>query len=325
MKTLNSAVGRLGLNTRVDQETVQNLLNRVAVVDGGPVPPLTAAARDRVVSAPLQAAIEHFQQHNVDQRFRDGRIDPGGQTLRLLNVLAGEGPFKPHLGQGRPVGVVDFDQPTQRAIDVRAGLVPLKQPTPNSCWATAATMMWKLRHPGQIADSLPVKQQLTDYLGRTRDRLWMDLFNEDQGLPQSHMIPFFCHEMGLQPLDASLHLRVAMGSAGGAYFWVPLLRLTHRPWLINTGRVSRWNGVPSAHMVVLIGASLDGDVPDEFAPSRSGSSLGVVSVFDPYIGRERRLSGHDIDFLLGPLTQPILGNAPPPLDLALRVRCLSWP
>lgn len=35
MKTLQSAVGRQGLNARTDQETVQTLLNRVAVADGG--------------------------------------------------------------------------------------------------------------------------------------------------------------------------------------------------------------------------------------------------------------------------------------------------
>lgn len=322
MKTLNSAVGRQGLNARADQETVQSLLNRVAVADGGPAPPLTAAVRDRAISAPLQAAIERFQQHNVDQRFRDGRIDPGGQTLRMLNVLAGEGPIKPHLGQGRPVGVVDFDQPTQRAIDVRAGLVPLKQPTPNGCWATAATMMWKLRHPGQIASTLPVRQQITDCLGRTRDRMWMDLFNDDQGLPQSHIVPFFCHEMGMRPLDSALHMRVATGSAGGAYFWVALLRLTHRPWLLNTGRMG--SDGPSAHMVVLVGASLDADLPNEFAPPRKGPSLGAVSVFDPKLGRERRLSGHDIDFLLGQLA-PAPGADPLPPELASRIRCLSWP
>ena len=322
MKTLNSAVGRQGLNARADQQTIQTLLNRVPVADGGPAPLLTAEIRDRAISAPLQAAIERFQQRNVDQRFRDGRIDPGGQTLRMLNVLAGEGPIKPHLGQGRPTGVVDFDQPTQRSIDVRAGLVPLKQPSPNACWATVATMMWKLRHRGQISDTLPVRQQISDLLSRTRERHWMDVFEADTGLPQPQINPFFCHTLGMRPMESALHMRVAMGSAGGAYFWVPLLRLTHRPWLLNTGRLD--DGAPSAHMVVLIGASLDGDLPNAFAPPRKGPSLGVVSILDPKLGHERRLSGHDIDFLLGQLA-PAPGADPLPPELASRMRCLSWP
>ena len=62
---------------------------------------------------------------------------------------------------------------------------------------------------------------------RTRERHWMDVFEADTGLPQPQINPFFCHTLGMRPMDSALHMRVAMGSAGGAYFWVPLLRLTH--------------------------------------------------------------------------------------------------
>ncbi|MFM2052066.1 MAG: hypothetical protein RL456_103 [Pseudomonadota bacterium] len=324
MKTIQSGVGRQGLNARADQETVQALLNRVPVEEGGASPRLQAPVTDRRIGAPLQAAIDRFQARQFDTRFRDGRIDPGGPTLRLLNALAGEGPgLRHHAGGARP-GVIDFEQPAQRSVDVRAGLVALKQPTEDGCWATSALMMWKQRNPGRIDGNLSVRDQIEAFLGRfMRNRMWSDLFHEDQGLPQSHVVPFFCHELGMMPMDPAMHMRVALGNVGGAYFWVPLLRMTRRPWVLNTGRM-RWSGRSSAHMVVLVGATLDGDLPDQFAPSRGGRPpLGVVSVLDPEIGRERRLSGHDIDHLLGPMGVSIAGEGPPP-DLATRVRCLSW-
>jgi hypothetical protein len=92
MESINASVGAKAVNAKADQEKIQRLLNQVAASSGGPLKPLDAAIQERVCSSTLQEAIFRFQKHgnNVEPRFRDGRIDPGGQSLRKLNALAHE-------------------------------------------------------------------------------------------------------------------------------------------------------------------------------------------------------------------------------------------
>ena len=89
MPDVQSAVGRQpALNSTRDQAVVQDLLNRIAADDGGPLTPLQEPIRANFVSSSLQAAIVRFQQQNVEPSKRDGRVDRVGQTIRKLNELA---------------------------------------------------------------------------------------------------------------------------------------------------------------------------------------------------------------------------------------------
>ena len=89
MPDIQSAVGRQpALNSVRDQQTVQDLLNRISADKGGPVNPLRDHIRANFVSSSLQAAIVRFQAQNVDPPNRDGRVDRIGQTIRKLNELA---------------------------------------------------------------------------------------------------------------------------------------------------------------------------------------------------------------------------------------------
>ncbi len=79
-KTISGAVGRGGRNfPPSDVMTVQYLLNCVPVPQGGPNPEL---AIDGAVGPKTIAAIENFQRKNGGAC--DGRVDPGGGTLRAL-------------------------------------------------------------------------------------------------------------------------------------------------------------------------------------------------------------------------------------------------
>lgn len=81
-KTISSAVGRGGRNfPPVDVMTVQYLLNCVPAGQGGSVPELVV---DGAVGPKTIAAIEKFQRSFGG--FGDGRVDPGGATLRALQA-----------------------------------------------------------------------------------------------------------------------------------------------------------------------------------------------------------------------------------------------
>ena len=109
-KSITSGVGRGGRNfPPVDVMTVQYLLNCVPVAQGGPSPELVV---DGAAGPKTIAAIEKFQRSLG--AFCDGRVDPGGNTLRALQ---GRDPY-PHQpiaqngakggqGGGQPAGKGD--------------------------------------------------------------------------------------------------------------------------------------------------------------------------------------------------------------------------
>jgi peptidoglycan hydrolase-like protein with peptidoglycan-binding domain len=73
--TISASVGELGVNRHIDVVAVQLLLNRAG---GSPKPLLPDG-----ISGPLtKAAIRAFQVRSLDPRLADGRVDPGGPTLR---------------------------------------------------------------------------------------------------------------------------------------------------------------------------------------------------------------------------------------------------
>lgn len=81
-KNIIGSVGRGGRNHPAsDVMTVQYLLNCVPVAQGGPAREL---AVDGLVGPKTVTAIEAFQRRLGG--FADGRVDPGGQTLRALQA-----------------------------------------------------------------------------------------------------------------------------------------------------------------------------------------------------------------------------------------------
>lgn len=81
-KTITGSVGRGGKNyPPSDVMTVQYLLNCVPASQGGPAKEL---AVDGAAGPKTIAAIEGFQRKLGG--FADGRVDPGGATLRALQV-----------------------------------------------------------------------------------------------------------------------------------------------------------------------------------------------------------------------------------------------
>jgi Protein of unknown function (DUF3238) len=96
MAGINASVGKFGggkqcYNFARDQRVVQDLLNRISAGQGGADGALTAPIIDRIVSAPLHAAILKFQ--TINRCSVDGHVDPNAQTIRLMNQLAGASPL----------------------------------------------------------------------------------------------------------------------------------------------------------------------------------------------------------------------------------------
>lgn len=87
---LRASVGRGGANLKSDVETVQILLNRArrrlrrAYPNATLWRPLT---EDGICGSRTIAAIVAFQQQVMRFRTPDGRIDPRGRTLRMLNAI----------------------------------------------------------------------------------------------------------------------------------------------------------------------------------------------------------------------------------------------
>jgi hypothetical protein len=82
------SLGSPATNDPTDVCVVQGLLNNVAPASGGASPELPI---DGSAGPLTNQAILHFQTvqfPGIDQEFlRDGRVDPGGQTLGALNAL----------------------------------------------------------------------------------------------------------------------------------------------------------------------------------------------------------------------------------------------
>lgn len=81
---ISQSVGEGGINNRQDVGIVQHLLNRVGKRTGER--PLDV---DGVVGPKTLAAIRAFQARYCAQvKVIDGRIDPGSETIAMLNRLA---------------------------------------------------------------------------------------------------------------------------------------------------------------------------------------------------------------------------------------------
>lgn len=81
MESIISSVGKNGKNNYKDVVTVQILINGCLHLLN-PIDPLNP---DGKVGQKTIKAIEQFQQIVIKMALPDGRVDPGGKTLRLLN------------------------------------------------------------------------------------------------------------------------------------------------------------------------------------------------------------------------------------------------
>lgn len=91
---LEHSVGAGGRNLPVDVAAVEDLLNRATATTELPV------RWDGVFGATLGSRIEQFQQQVGHAQHPDGRVDPHGHTLALLNDAAHTVPIVPTHRQG---------------------------------------------------------------------------------------------------------------------------------------------------------------------------------------------------------------------------------
>ncbi|BDC52929.1 hypothetical protein F183_A52440 [Bryobacterales bacterium F-183] len=84
-KSITASVGLLGKNFTADTLTVQNLLNNVPINLGGPNPLLDP---DGKCGNKTCTAIQMFQLKHFGWSGADGRVDPGGITLTMLNAYS---------------------------------------------------------------------------------------------------------------------------------------------------------------------------------------------------------------------------------------------
>ncbi|MEK7404400.1 MAG: peptidoglycan-binding domain-containing protein [Acidobacteriota bacterium] len=81
MRAIRYPVGKGSVNQHDDVAAIQQLLNQVSVNEGGPTSPLSNLG---TCGSETINAIMRFQLRHIP-RMADGRVDPGGQTLALLN------------------------------------------------------------------------------------------------------------------------------------------------------------------------------------------------------------------------------------------------
>ena len=85
-------MGPKAANRLVDVRTIQHLLNGIKPSEGGPQPLLVV---DGLCGKKTESAVQQFQLKHFGWKLADGRVDPGGQTLALMNQLSGSSPGPP--------------------------------------------------------------------------------------------------------------------------------------------------------------------------------------------------------------------------------------
>ena len=95
MTKITGSVGHGGKNVRSDVKVIQNLLNNQQLPDSKPL------VIDGIVGKRTVERIKTFQRAVVKMKFPDGRVDPGGKTLR---ALAGASPKARQITSGKWAG-----------------------------------------------------------------------------------------------------------------------------------------------------------------------------------------------------------------------------
>lgn len=114
MADIGKAVGQGGDNEQDDVRTVQGLLNRHDLT------PLSNLEVDGRCGTATITAIRHFQVRALGIQAPDGRVDPGGRTMRKL----GTGPTERGSGQNPEIRQADRDLRASR-VDPRVKETPV--------------------------------------------------------------------------------------------------------------------------------------------------------------------------------------------------------
>jgi hypothetical protein len=210
-RTISASVGVNAANRQPDVITVQELLNKVPPLQGGPEVKLKI---DGLCWQKTQTAIRNFQRSNMGHKWPDGRVDPGGATLARLNSFD----ERPPVAEQPPVA----EWYTYRVPGFKP-LIPM--PTDSVCWAACYTMLRSWR------DSK--KYGIEDALTKVGDR-YVRLYQNNQGLPWAEASTFYtkagmqCHRFACYPVETWLkYLRIHGLLAVTATTYLPPIPGTH--------------------------------------------------------------------------------------------------
>jgi hypothetical protein len=218
-QTLGSSVGSGGSNLQADVRKVQALLNKVPATWGGPAAKLK---EDGFIGPLTIGAIRSLQSFQLGTIFTpDGRVDPGGRTLRRLNHIAST--------NERPGGVISTSvEPVDHVT----------QPTNMVCWAAAGTMLVGARDKR----SIPIRSVMQTADSSDAGPGYLNMFNTNQGLPPP-MIGRYTQAIGLN-VGPQANFSVAgfsglMGSRGalGIVALTPFLHIRVVTQLTGDGTV----------------------------------------------------------------------------------------
>jgi peptidoglycan hydrolase-like protein with peptidoglycan-binding domain len=185
-RTISASVGVNASNRKTDVITVQELLNKVPAVQGGPAVKLKV---DGLCWQKTQAAIRNFQSRNMGHKWPDGRVDPGGATLARLNAFDEQQPQQP-VAEWFTYQVPGFKP-----------LIPQPMPS-NACWAAAYTML-RSWHDSK-------KYEIEEALAKVGPE-YVQLYRDNHGLPWAEAQTFYVkaglrsHRMACYPLETWLN------------------------------------------------------------------------------------------------------------------------
>lgn len=199
MPDIAKSVGYGGRNNKADVLVVQRLLNNFTVGMG-----INAIAVDGGFGDETGKAIKRFQSRILGISAPDGRVDPGGRTIRALNAVAPPGPSNDpaklsgaawwHANQARYANsdkvadlVPEFAAKVQRFIDaMRAGgaQVRVSSTRRNKIRAYLMHFSWRIANGDVAASAVPAEPGCeivwdhgNDQASRQAAREMRDLFN----------------------------------------------------------------------------------------------------------------------------------------------------
>lgn len=224
MKTISASVGQNATNKLPDAVTVQQLLNKVPVDQGGPEKPLKV---DGLAWGKTIAAIKRFQHVHMGHKWPDGRVDPGGKTLASLNAYD----QPPSSSQQQPPAKPNVWPQYVWSVPGRRWLIG--QYTNMTCWAATYAMM-RSWHDGKV---YTIEEAL-----QKPGKEYVDLFEHNRGLPASKNLDFWTRG----------GLSVEGYASFPDYIWYDMLR---RHGLLAVGQA---NGLPATglHVRIVAGMSI---------------------------------------------------------------------
>lgn len=307
--TLGRAVGTSPAPNRlVDQRVALALLSLIPPGLGGPSVPIFETPRNGVIGPQLQAAIYNFQRRYNPSRFQDGRIDPGGRTLRHLNELVNSRIWqKSDLAIRSGEGSTIILPPVLPSINIGQSDELFTQPSEMACWATVVTKMRSWLSGTIDLDFYEMKtldqkiQYTLSYLKRSQ--YYTNLYKRDYGLPQSDNNDLFVKELNGKEIAiykivppeiplTNMFFRVISTKFG----WHSILSLGSKPKLVATARMI--NGKISPHLIMLTGFE-DINTPNKFIHNESYLDMGGTVIYEnTNPGESGKLSISDLDYLL---------------------------